>query len=87
MSDTTTKQFSDEMRFVLFINDKGDNDKRPNMRGKVTVLGVEYDMSGWTKISAQGTKYLAGSLTPKRDKPPMTAASPAQVIADDDVPF
>ena len=35
-----------DMSGVLFKNDKGDNPKRPDYRGSITVAGVDYNISG-----------------------------------------
>jgi uncharacterized protein (DUF736 family) len=86
----SAKEYDNEMRFVLFPNDKGDNDKRPNLRGSIQIAGVEYDLSAWTKVSAKGTKFLSGQVQPKRDSAkPATQAEPENKspISDDDVPF
>ena len=39
---------------ALFKNDKGDNDKRPDYRGDVTINGVKYALAGWVKQGAKG---------------------------------
>ena len=47
---------------VLFINDKRENEKHPNMKGKIlTPDGVEYFISAWTKEGKNG-KYLSIAL-------------------------
>jgi hypothetical protein len=35
--------------FTLNKNDKGDNPKRPDYRGKLNVDGIEFTLSGWVK--------------------------------------
>lgn len=54
-----------EMRdgdFNLFINDKGDNDKRPDMRGKAMIDGVTYRISAWGRKTQEGKKWLSGKI-------------------------
>ena len=50
--------------FVLFLNDKGDNDKRPDRTGTLNVDGREYFMDGWIKQGAKGP-FLSGKIKPK----------------------
>jgi len=60
---------------TLFVNDKGDNDKRPDRKGKINIEGVEYKLSGWLKTSKAGTTFL--SLQAERaDAAPKPAAQP-----------
>lgn len=47
--------------FVLFKNDKGENEKAPDFKGKITIAGKEYDLAAWAKESEKGTKYLWGT--------------------------
>lgn len=44
---------------VLFVNDKGDNEKRPDRKGTINIEGVEYTLSGWLKTSGKGTQFLS----------------------------
>lgn len=54
--------------FVLFVNDKGDNEKRPDYKGKMTVGGREFVISGWKKKSRNGgASFLSGKVEPKKD--------------------
>jgi hypothetical protein len=54
--------------FVLFTNDKGDNPKRPDYTGKMTVAGREFVISGWKRKSKDGkSTYLSGKVEPKKD--------------------
>lgn len=55
--------------FVLFKNDKGDNQKRPDYTGNVTVNGIEMRLSGWIRESQNGNKFISGQLQPKNEVP------------------
>lgn len=57
--------FDNTNRGVLFINDQQGNDKRPNYRGSLNVAGVEYNISGWKKVSKKGTTFLSLSVDRK----------------------
>ena len=75
--------------FVLFVNDKGDNDKRPDRTGTLNVDGVEYFMDGWIKNGQKGP-FLSGKIKPKdaaKAKPAATTRTQPGKDFDDDVPF
>jgi uncharacterized protein (DUF736 family) len=44
---------------AVFPNDKGDNPKRPDWKGKLNVAGVEYKISAWAKVAKNGRDYLS----------------------------
>lgn len=62
--------YDDTNRGVLFVNDKGDNEKRPDYRGTINVGGMEYEISGWKRTSSKGTKFLSLSVREKADSAP-----------------
>ena len=49
---------------VLFRNDKGDNDKRPDYKGNAEVDGVKYWVSAWVKENDRG-KFLTMRFEPQ----------------------
>jgi uncharacterized protein (DUF736 family) len=82
-------EYDNNLRGVLFHNDKGDNPNRPDMTGSCEVDGVEYKISAWNKTSQKGSQFMSLSLQLK-DAQPNGAAKPApqqQATIDDDVPF
>ena len=84
------EQYSNEMRFALFKNDKDGNEKRPDYRGTMMIAGVEYDLSAWIKTSKNGNKFMAGQVQPRRDrtKPAQQEDKlPTDQAETDDVPF
>jgi len=54
---------------ALFKNDKGDNDKRPDYRGPLTIKGEEGELAAWISKSKQGQTYMSLKWQPKDDKP------------------
>ncbi len=50
---------------ALFVNDKGDNESRPDRTGDAMIDGVMYRMAGWVNTSANGKQYLSMKFTPK----------------------
>lgn len=92
--------FTNEMTFVLFQNDKGGNPKRPDWRGKVFIGGEEYRLSGWktTKRDGTGEEYIRGKVEkidpnapkyePRQTSTPMpTPPRRAEEAATEDIPF
>ena len=84
---------------ILKINDKGDNDKRPDRKGSIDIEGVKYWLSGWIRDGKAGTelegqKYLSlkAEKAEKQSAPspaPQPAASGNSAFDDfeSDVPF
>lgn len=76
-------------------NKPGANPKWPDYKGKATINGEEYWISGW-KREKDGSKFLSLSFQPKeqqrqpearRDPPATQAASRSDEHIDEDVPF
>lgn len=54
------KEFSNEMRGTLFVDDSRTNDKAPIATGTLTVSGVELQIAMWPSRVAGGTGKAAG---------------------------
>jgi len=54
-----SQQYDNELRGALFRNDKGDNPKRPDYRGRCMIGGKQFRMSGWLKTSHNGDRYMS----------------------------
>jgi hypothetical protein len=73
---------------ALFINDKGDNDKRPDYRGTINIEGVIYKLAGWKRELRDETGKVTGKMlslkAERKDEaplaqqmtPPMSQATP-----------
>lgn len=72
--------------FVLFQNDKGDNEKRPDRTGTLNVDGVEYYMDGWVKQGAKGA-FLSGKIKRKDAAPAPKRSKPVDPEDDGHIPF
>jgi hypothetical protein len=79
-------EYDNTNTFTLFINDKGDNDKRPDRTGTLNVDGVEYFMDGWIKQGKKGA-FLSGKIKRKDSQREPARTSQAQPRADEDIPF
>ena len=56
--------------FSLFVNDKGDNPKRPDYRGDIVLPdGTKMRLSAWVRESRNGErKFLSGKVEPIEQK-------------------
>lgn len=93
MSTPDQTTFTDELRGVMFRNDKGDNPARPDYRGRCMIEGKRYRMSAWVREAKEsGQSYLSISYTLHPDETPAPAAAPpvaapAAAPPADDLPF
>ena len=64
----------------LFINDRKESDRHPDMKGKLNIKGVDHWFSGWWKDGAKG-EFLSlsiGDACEKQGTAPAPAAQPAR---------
>jgi uncharacterized protein (DUF736 family) len=73
-----------DMTASLFPNDKGDNEKRPDMTGSMTMDGTKYSLSAWKNESKAGKQYLSIKVSEWQERP---AANGATQAMDDEIPF
>ena len=74
-----------DMTASLFPNDKGDNEKRPDMTGSMKMDGTKYSLSAWKNESKAGKKYLSIQVSEWRDK--QAQSNGATQAMDDEIPF
>jgi hypothetical protein len=85
------QEYDNEMRGVLFRNDKREKDSQPQAKGTCQIDGVEYWVSAWTNTDKNGNKYQSLSFQKKEDidrqgmQQVRQAAEPE--FHDDDLPF
>lgn len=48
------QQYDQTNRGALFVNDRKQSDKHPDMNGKININGVDYWISGWWKQTQRG---------------------------------
>ncbi len=51
-------EYDNNLTGVLFKNDKGDNEKRPDYKGSAEIEGVQYWVSAWIRDGAKG-KFMS----------------------------
>ena len=92
------QQYDNKNTGVMFVNDKGDNPKRPDRKGSLNVDGVDYWISGWVR-EKDGKPYMSLKVerkeqqsAPRQDahnQAKANAYQPQPVEDDDgdDIPF
>jgi hypothetical protein len=91
--------YDNNMRGVLFKNDKKQSDKHPDYKGNAEIEGVEYWVSAWIKTSGKGAKFMSMSFQAKEEQPAPQQTSrppasrqappsePYQPVDSDSIPF
>lgn len=77
-----------KMTGALFPNDKGDNPKRPDYRGDVTIGDVKYSLSAWnTTAKNTGKPFISLKVSEYVERQPQQQQQPAQQTLVDEIPF
>ena len=85
-------EYDNNLSGVLFKNDKGDNEKRPDYKGSAEIEGVQYWVSAWIRDGAKG-KFMSMKYERKEQQasPKPAASTPVASsgygAVEDDVPF
>lgn len=86
-------EYDNELRGVLFKNDRKEQDSHPDYKGSAQIDGVEYWLSAWIKEGQKG-KFMSLSFKAKDAKPAAKqstgkSAGPSTGGGkpDDDIPF
>ena len=62
---------------------KDEESKLPDFVGLVVIQGVEYELSGWSKLSSNGGRWISGTI-----KPPYSTGKKATNEPDEsNIPF
>jgi hypothetical protein len=86
-------EYDNTNRGVLYKNDRRENDKQPNFKGRINIDGTEYWLSGWSAKKEDGETYVRlarGDVrVPTANGASMTKPAPRRASAslDDDMPF
>lgn len=56
-------EYNNELRGVLFKNDRKENENQPGYTGKIQVDGKEYRLSAWVKEGKKG-KFFSLAVQP-----------------------
>lgn len=86
-------EYDNEKRIVLFQNEKGGNENRPDYVGHLELEKVKWRVSVWEKQTSAGAPYLSGQIETFKEKSTQSsptqpeAKAPAKPAFDDDIPF
>ena len=82
--------YDNNMRGVLFPNDKGDNPKRPDMKGSLEIQGTKYFVSAWNKTSQKGQDFISFVVEEddgvRKNAAPVSNGATSQSMSDE-IPF
>lgn len=81
--------YDNNMRGVLFKNDRKESDNHPDYKGQAEIDGEEFWIAAWIKEGKKG-KFMSISFTPKEEEKPaakMPAPKGRREKQDDDIPF
>ena len=74
-----SKQFDNNMRGVLFKNDRKEKETQPDYTGSATIEGVDYFMDAWLKSAETGRKFFSFSFKAKNKQQAPAKAAPKGV--------
>lgn len=79
--------YDNNLTGALFPNDKGDNPKRPDLRGSIEIDGVKFWCSAWTRTADKGKhagkKFLSLKLE-RAEQQPALVPPPSQPAPQDE---
>lgn len=78
-------EYDNNMRGVLFKNDRGRGENSPPYTGNCEIDGVEYWVSAWVKESNKGQKFFSLAFRAKDEKPQRSGGGRSDY--DSDIPF
>lgn len=81
------QQFDDELRGVLFKNDKNGNENAPDYKGRCQIDGVEHPIAAWIKTSAKGVKFMSLSFVAAPSRERDQESPRRRRDTEDDIPF
>lgn len=85
-----TQQYDPTNRGSLFKNDKKSEEKHPDLNGSINIEGTDYWISGWSKVSKGGQKFISLSVRPKQEQTRQSSQPTRKTKADlpdDDIPW
>lgn len=67
-SKRPTQEYDNELKGVLFNNNRKTKDSQPDVVGSATIDGVEYWVSGWKNKSKQGVSFISLAFNVKESE-------------------
>ena len=60
--------YDNNNRGSLFKNDKKTEERHPDLSGSINIEGTDYWISGWSKVSKGGQKFISLSVRQKQEQ-------------------
>jgi uncharacterized protein (DUF736 family) len=60
-------EYDSTNRGSLFKNEKKTEDRHPDLSGSININGKDYWISGWSKVSKGGQKFISLSVREKQE--------------------
>lgn len=79
-----SEQYDNELRGVLFKNNRRVKESQPEYTGNCQIGGKEFWVSAWVKTSKDGNKFFSMAYTEKNQEAPPSQGEPVNL---DDIPF
>ena len=84
-------EYDNELRGVLFRNDRKDKETQPDHKGNCQIDGVEYWISAWVNVKPSGRRQVLQNPVPAQgsgSRQCRYAPCPSRErVVDDDLPF
>lgn len=65
-------------RGVLFKNDRKEEDRHPDYKGKINANGQDFELAAWIREDRNGRKYMSLSISEPYEKPEQAPKPTAQ---------
>ena len=82
-------EYDNEMRGILFKNDKQGNENRPDYTGRIQIDGKEWRLAAWIKDGNKG-KFMSINVSEFQDSNGVKSvpkSDPFDAPVDADIPF
>ena len=81
-------EYDNSNRGVLFrVTDKQGNEKCPDYSGNLNVNDMDYELSGYIKVSKKGIKFMRLTIKEPFKKTTKVATPVVEPFEDDEIPF
>jgi len=80
-------EYDNNNRGMLMRARDKQTEKHPDYFGSLNVNGVDFELSGWIKVSKAGNKYMSLTIKPPFKKTTKVATPAVEPFEDDEVPF
>jgi|JYMV01.1.fsa_nt_gi uncharacterized protein (DUF736 family) len=76
--------YDDNNRGVLFKNSRKEKETHPDLSGELNINGTVHWLNAWSKVSANGNKFISISIgKPKDNQPEASEKSEETKVVDD----